>query len=99
MCRSIKPLFNFDPPATEDEIRGAALQFVRKLSGFSKPSKVNEHAFNRAVENVAAVARTLLGSLVTNAGPRDRQVEAARARARIARRFGDANVPGMETNE
>jgi len=92
MCRNIKPLFNFDPPATEEEIRGAALQFVRKLSGFSKPSKVNEQAFNLAISEVAAAARTLLGSLVTNAEPRDRLVEAERARARITRRFGAAGA-------
>ena len=92
MCRSIKPLFNFDPPATEEEIRGAALQFVRKLSGFAKPSKVNEQAFDHAVSEVAAAARTLLGSLVTNAEPRDRLVEAERARARIIRRFGGASA-------
>jgi len=88
MCRNIKTLFNFDPPATDEEIEAAALQFVRKLSGFNKPSKVNEPAFNRAIVDVAAVARTLLDSLVTNAEPRDREVEAARARARAAERFG-----------
>ena len=88
MCRNIKTLFNFDPPATGEEIQGAALQFVRKLSGFNTPSKANEAAFNRAVEQVAAVARTLLDSLVTNAAPRDRAVEAARARSRAAVRFG-----------
>jgi hypothetical protein len=90
MCRSIKPLFNFDPPATEAEIRSAALQFVRKLSGFQKPSKVNEHAFDHAVDDVAAAAQTLLVSLVTTAEPRDRLVEAERARARIARRFPES---------
>jgi len=90
MCRNIKPLFNFDPPATNDEIRGAALQFVRKISGFTKPSKINEHVFNHAVEDVAAVARALMGQLVTNAEPRDRDVEAARARARAEQRFGSA---------
>lgn len=88
MCRNIKTLFNFDPPATDEEIRGASLQFVRKLSGFNKPSKINEPAFHRAVEDVAAVARTLLHSLETNAQPRDREVEAERARARAAERFG-----------
>lgn len=88
MCRNIKSLFNFDPPATDEEIRGASLQFVRKLSGFNKPSKANEAAFNHAVEEVAAVARNLLGSLVTTASPRDREVEAARARVRAAQRFG-----------
>ncbi len=88
MCRNIKTLFNFDPPATEEEIQGASLQFVRKLSGFNRPSGANEVAFNRAVEEVAAVARNLLDSLVTTAEPRDREVEAARARARAAERFG-----------
>ncbi len=88
MCRNIKTLFNFDPPATHEEIRDASLQFVRKLSGFNKPSKANEAAFTRAVEDVAAVAHVLLHSLVTNAGPRDREVEAMRARARAAERFG-----------
>ena len=88
MCRNIKTLFNFDPPATDEEIRGAALQFVRKLSGFHKPSRANEAAFNHAVEEAAAVARNLLDSLVTSAEPRDREVEAARARARAAERFG-----------
>jgi hypothetical protein len=88
MCRNIKTLFNFEPPATDEEIQGASLQFVRKLSGFNKPSKANEAAFNRAVGEVAAVARSLLDSLVTNAAPRDRAVEAARARARAAARFG-----------
>ena len=88
MCRNIKTLFNFEPPATEDEIHASALQFVRKLSGFNKPSKANEEAFNRAIEEVAAVARTLLESLVTNAEPRDREIEAERARQRAAERFG-----------
>ncbi len=88
MCRNIKTLFNFDPPATDEEIRGASLQFVRKLSGFNKPSRANEAAFNHAVEEAAAVARNLLNSLVTSAEPRDREVEAARARARAAERFG-----------
>ncbi len=88
MCRNIKTLFNFDPPATDEEIWGAALQFVRKLSGFNTPSRTNEATFNRAVEEAAAVARNLLGSLVTGAKPRDREVEAMRARARAAERFG-----------
>ncbi len=88
MCRSIKTLFNFEPPATEEEIRAASLQFVRKLSGFARPSKVNEAAFERAVEDVAAAARILIESLVTNADPRDREIEATRARARAAARFG-----------
>jgi hypothetical protein len=90
MCRNIKTLFNFDPPVTDEEIRGAALQFVRKLSGFTRPSKPNEAAFDLAVTQTAEVARTLLHSLVTNAAPRDRDLEAARARARAARRFGTA---------
>ena len=88
MCRNIKPLFNFEPPATDDEIRAAALQFVRKVSGFNKPSQANEAAFNAAVEKVAAAAHQLLDSLHTTAEPRDREVEAARARARAAERFG-----------
>lgn len=88
MCRNIKTLFNFDPPATDDEIRAAALQFVRKLSGFNKPSKANEDAFNRAVNEVAVVTRNLLDSLVTDAQPRNRETEAERARARAAKRFG-----------
>jgi len=88
MCRNIRTLFNFEPPATDEEIQAASLQFVRKLSGFSKPSKANEEAFDRAVEEVAAVAANLLDSLVTNAEPRDREVEVLRARARAAVRFG-----------
>jgi len=88
MCRNIKTLFNFEPPATELEIRDASLQFVRKLSGFNVPSKANEAAFDQAVEDVAAAARTLIHSLVTTAEPRDREIEAARARARSAARFG-----------
>jgi hypothetical protein len=87
MCRSIKTLFNFEPPATEEEVRAASLQFVRKLSGFSKPSKANEAAFDLAVERVAAAAQELLNSLVTTAGPRDREVEAAKARELAAKRF------------
>src|SRR5687767_15489622 len=87
MCRSIKTLFNFEPPATELEIRDASLQFVRKLSGFNAPSKANEAAFNRAVEEVAAAAGVLIKSLTTTAEPRYREVEAARARARAARLF------------
>ncbi|MEO8152571.1 MAG: DUF2277 domain-containing protein [Rhizobacter sp.] len=90
MCRNIKTLFNFEPPATELEIRDASLQFVRKLSGFTVPSKANEAAFERAVEDVAAAARELIRSLVTTADPRDREVEAARARARSANRFGSS---------
>ena len=88
MCRNIKTLFNFEPPATELEIRDASLQFVRKLSGFNVPSKANEAAFERAVEEVAASARVLIQSLVTSAEPRNREVEAAKARARSALRFG-----------
>jgi hypothetical protein len=87
MCRSIKTLHNFAPPATDEEIRAAALQFVRKLSGFARPSHANEIAFNRAVDQVTETARELLGSLVTNAPPRDREVEAAKARARSAERY------------
>ena len=90
MCRNIKMLHNFKPPATEEEIRASSLQFVRKLSGFSKPSKANEEAFNRAVEQVAHAATELLDSLITTAPPRDREVEAAKARARSAERFGTA---------
>ena len=88
MCRNIKTLFNFEPPATELEIRDASLQFVRKLSGFNVPSKANEAAFERAVEEVAASVRVLIQSLVTSAEPRNREVEAAKARARSALRFG-----------
>ncbi len=88
MCRNIKTLFNFEPPATELEIRDAALQFVRKLSGFAVPSKANEAAFERAVEEVAGAARALIGELKTNATPRNREVEAAKALARSRQRFG-----------
>jgi hypothetical protein len=88
MCRSIKTLFNFEPPATDEEIRAASLQFVRKLSGFNSPSKANQAAFDRAIEDVAHAARVLIDSLVTTADPRDREVEAERARARAAVRFG-----------
>jgi len=87
MCRSIKTLFNFEPPATEEEIRSASLQFVRKLSGFNSPSKANQVVFDRAIEEVAEAARALIHSLVTTAEPRDREIEAARARARAAERF------------
>jgi len=87
MCRNIKPLFNFEPPATEDELRAAALQFVRKLSGFNAPSKANEAAFLTAVDEIAAAARTFLSSLETNAPPKNREEEAAKARARSAQRF------------
>jgi hypothetical protein len=88
MCRNIKTLFNFEPPVTDDEVHDASLQFVRKLSGMNKPSKANEAAFERAVERTAEVARELLHALVTTAPPRDREVEAARARLRAAARFG-----------
>ena len=87
MCRNIKTLFNFDPPATEDEVRASSLQFVRKLSGFAHPSKANQAAFDRAVAEVTAAARQLIDSLVTTADPRDRQVEAARLKAKSALRF------------
>jgi hypothetical protein len=92
MCRNIKTLHNFTPPATVDEVRASALQFVRKLSGFTRPSKANEDAFNRAVDGVTQVARELLASLVTNAPPRDREVEAVKARARSARRFASPAI-------
>jgi hypothetical protein len=88
MCRAIKTLHNFAPPATDEEIRASSLQFVRKLSGFSRPSQANEAAFARAVDEVTQAARTLLGALVTTAPPRDRDVEASKARARSAGRFG-----------
>lgn len=88
MCRNIKTLHNFEPPATQEEVHASSLQFVRKLSGFSKPSKANEEAFNRAVEKVSQAASELLDSLVTNAPPRDREVEAAKAKARAAERYG-----------
>jgi hypothetical protein len=88
MCRNIKTLFNFEPPATELEIRDASLQFVRKLSGFTVPSKANEAAFDKAVADIAAVARTLIESMVTTAEPKDRAVEAEKAKARSAERFG-----------
>lgn len=94
MCRNIKTLHNFSPPATDDEIRASALQFVRKLSGFSRPSKANEEAFNRAVEKMTEVAQELLSSLVTNAPPRNREVEALKARERSAKRFAVPNVFG-----
>lgn len=87
MCRNIKPLFNFEPPANDDEIRAAALQYVRKISGYNKPSKANEAAFNAAVEQIAAASSHLLAALESQAPPRIREVEAAKARARSARRF------------
>jgi hypothetical protein len=95
MCRNIKTLHNFAPPASEDEIRASSLQFVRKLSGFTKPSKANEDAFNRAVAEVTHAAQHLLASLVTNAPPRDRDLEAMKARARSAKRFGSPSVAAV----
>jgi hypothetical protein len=94
MCRNIKPLFNFEPPATEEEIRAASLQFVRKISGFNKPSRANQAAFDEAVADIARAAERLLAALESNAPPKDRQTEAARASARAARRFGP---PAVET--
>ena len=94
MCRNIKTLHNFQPPATDEEIRASALQFVRKLSGFTRPSKTNQLAFDRAVDQVAEAAHELLVSLVTNAPPRDRNVEAAKARARAADRFRSSDARG-----
>lgn len=88
MCRNIRPLFNFDPPTTDEEIHASALQFVRKVSGSTKPSKTNEAAFNRAVEQVSAVTRELMDSMITHAPPKDREIEAERARARAAKRYG-----------
>ncbi len=97
MCRNIRTLHNFKPPATDDEIRASALQFVRKLSGFTRPSKANEAAFNHAIEDVTHAAHHLLDALVSNAPPRDRAVEAAKARARAAERFGAARA-GQRTH-
>jgi hypothetical protein len=88
MCRNIRTLYNFEPPATDDEVRAAAEQYVRKISGFSKPSQANADAFARAVDEVAAASARLLGELITNAPPKDREVEAAKARARAAERYG-----------
>ena len=90
MCRNIRTLFNFDPPATDEEIRAASIQFVRKLSGFTKPSQANQAAFDEAIDEVSAVARRLIDALVTTAPPRDREEWAARARARAAERYGSA---------
>jgi hypothetical protein len=87
MCRNIRTLYNFEPPATDEEIRAAAVQYVRKVSGFTKPSQANAEAFERAVDEVAAASARLLDSLVTHAGPKDREVEAARAKARAAKRY------------
>ena len=94
MCRNIKTLHNFKPPATDDEIRASALQFVRKLSGFARPSKANELAFNRAVDQVADAAHALLAALVTNAPPRDREIEKSKAKARAADRFRAPDARG-----
>ncbi len=96
MCRNIKTLFNFDPPATDEEIRAASLQFVRKVSGSHKPSRANETAFEHAVDEVSKIARELIDSLVTRAPPRDREEEAAKARARAAKRFGAARTVRVE---
>jgi hypothetical protein len=90
MCRNIRTLYNFEPPATEDEVQAAALQYVRKISGFTKPSQANEEAFERAVAEVTEVSRRLLASLTTNAPPKDREVEAAKAKARAAQRYATA---------
>jgi hypothetical protein len=90
MCRNIRTLFNFDPPATDEEVQAASLQFVRKLSGFTHPSKANQQAFDDAVDAVSAVARELVNSLVTNAAPRDRETEAAKRKERSQRRFANA---------
>ena len=90
MCRNIKTLYNFEPPATDDEIIASSLQFVRKLSGFTRPSKANQLAFDRAVDQVSEAARELIGALVTNAPPRDREAEAVKARARSTERFGSS---------
>jgi hypothetical protein len=95
MCRNIKTLHNFNPPATHDEIHASSLQFVRKLSGFTRPSKANEEAFTRAVDEIAHIAHHLLSSLVTNFPPRDRDVEAIKARARSAKRFGSSAVSAV----
>jgi hypothetical protein len=94
MCRNIKPLFNFEPPVTDAEIRNASLQFVRKISGFTKPSKANEAAFETAVEEIAEAAHTLLASLVTNGSPRNREIEAAKARVKAARRYTPGDAAG-----
>jgi len=92
MCRNIKTLFNFDPPATDEEIRASSIQFVRKFSGFTKPSKANEVAFTRAVDAIVDISHELLDSLITNAPPRDREIEAEKARARATKRFGRAEA-------
>jgi hypothetical protein len=99
MCRNIKTLFNFEPRATSEEVRAASIQFVRKISGFSKPSAANEVAFQLAVDRVSATAEELLASLVTNAAPRDRAVEAAKARAKAAQRFGPEHLNPRQASE
>ncbi|MBS4171745.1 DUF2277 domain-containing protein [Bacillus sp. FJAT-49736] len=88
MCRNIRTLFNFDPPATDEEIHAASLQYVRKITGYNKPSKANEEAFNRAVNEIAMISRDLLNTMVTNAEPRNREIEAERARTKAAKRYG-----------
>jgi hypothetical protein len=98
MCRNIKTLHNFSPPASTEEIRASSLQFVRKLSGFTRPSKANEEVFNRAVDKVTAAARELLSSLVTNAPARNREIEAMKARARSERRFGSSHVVAQHSH-
>ncbi len=97
MCRNIKPLFNFEPPVTDSEIRNASLQFVRKISGFTKPSQANQEAFETAVEQISEAAHSLLASLVTNGSPRNREVEAAKARVKAAQRYAPAGAAGAGT--
>ena len=92
MCRNIKPLFNFEPPVSDEEIRASALQFVRKVSGYTKPSKANQDAFERAVDQVSAVTRELMQALVTDADPRDREIEAMKAKARAVQRYGSVQT-------
>lgn len=96
MCRNIKPLYNFSPPVTDDEVRAAALQFVRKVSGYTKPSKANEAAFERAIDGITEVTRELLAALVTDAAPKDREVEAERRKVRSARRFAQPVIPAPQ---
>jgi hypothetical protein len=99
MCRNIKTLFNFDPPATDEEVRAASLQFVRKLSGFNAPSKANEAVFNQAIDDVADVARRLIDQLATNAPPKNREEEAIKAKARAAERFGSQEIKSSRAHE
>lgn len=96
MCRNIKPLYNFSPPVTDDEVRAAALQFVRKVSGYTKPSKANEAAFERAIDGITEVTRELLAALVTDAAPKDREVDAERRKVRSARRFAQPVIPAPQ---